>query len=273
MSTATIRVGLAGWSNPPAQRIARRPDQTHLSCYAAHFSCVEINSSFYRPHQGATYARWRDETPAQFRFSVKMPRSITHESHLKRCSAEIASFYEEIAHLQPKLAVVLVQLPPSLEFNGRMVRAFFKTVPRVRGTKLVCEPRHESWFTKASEDALEDAGVSRVAADPARFPGAEVPGGARRFAYFRWHGTPRLYYSKYTEPQLAIFAATIKRSKATEIWCVFDNTALHAAWDDALQFMSVLGSSTETGKNAESPKGAQARNRAGTASANGNIAR
>lgn len=235
-----IRVGLAGWSNPPAKRSERDPDQTHLSYYAAHFSCVEINSSFYRPHQSATYARWRDETPAPFRFSVKMPRSVTHERHLKRCATEVGRFYEDIAALQPKLAAVLVQLPPSLEFNGRVVRTFFNSVPRLRGTNVVCEPRHPSWFTSAVESTLRDAGVSRVAADPARCPGAEVPGGVRRFAYFRWHGSPRLYYSKYSEAQLATFAAAVTKAKATETWCVFDNTARHAAWDDALQFMAAL---------------------------------
>ena len=235
-----IRVGLAGWSNPPAKRLERDSGQTHLSYYAAHFSCVEINSSFYRPHQRTTYARWRDETPELFRFSVKMPRSVTHESHLKGCAAEVGRFYEEIAVLQPKLAVVLVQLPPSLDFNRRIVRTFFNSVPRLRGTKVVCEPRHPSWFTSAVESALRDAGVSRVAADPVRCPGAEVPGGVRRFAYFRWHGSPHMYYSKYSEAQLATFAAAVTRTKATESWCVFDNTARYAAWDDALQFVAAF---------------------------------
>src|SRR6202167_363271 len=131
-----IRVGLAGWSNPPAKRFERNSGQTHLSYYAAHLSCVEVNSSFYRAHQSATYARWRDETPAQFRFSVKMPRSITHESHLKRCAAEVGRFYEDISALRPKLTAVLVQLPPSLEFNARAVRTFFNVVPRFRGIKV-----------------------------------------------------------------------------------------------------------------------------------------
>jgi uncharacterized protein YecE (DUF72 family) len=203
---------------------------------------VEINSSFYRPHQSITYRRWRDETAAPFRFSVKMPRSITHESHLKRCATEVARFYEDIAALQPKLAAVLVQLPPSLEFSRRTVRTFFNSVPRLRGTKLVCEPRHPSWFTSAVEDTLRDAGVSRVAADPARCPGAEVPGGVRRFAYFRWHGAPRLYYSKYSQAQLATFVAMVRKAKAIETWCVFDNTARHAAWDDALELMAALRS-------------------------------
>jgi uncharacterized protein YecE (DUF72 family) len=235
-----IRVGLAGWSNPPEKRILRDADQSHLSYYAAHFSCVEINSSFYRPHQSATYARWRDETPALFRFAVKMPRSITHESHLKRCATEVNRFYEDIQALRPKLAAVLVQLPPNLEFNGRTVRAFFKSLPRLRGTKVVCEPRHPSWFTSAAQGALRDAGVSRVAADPVRCAGAGLPGGAGRFAYFRWHGSPHLYYSKYSDAQLATFAATVRTTKAIETWCIFDNTARHAAWDDALKFMAAL---------------------------------
>jgi uncharacterized protein YecE (DUF72 family) len=237
-----IRVGLAGWSNPPEKRAERNAAQSHLAFYAGHFSCVEINSSFYRPHRSATYARWRDETPAAFRFSVKMPRSVTHESHLKRCGAEVERFYGDIRALQPKLAVVLVQLPPSLEFNGRTARSFFKSMPQLRGTKLVCEPRHPSWFTNAAEGVLRDAGVSRVAADPARCPGADVASGARRFAYFRWHGSPHLYYSKYSEARLAAFATTVRKAKASETWCVFDNTAGHAAWDDALKFMAALRS-------------------------------
>jgi uncharacterized protein YecE (DUF72 family) len=235
-----IRVGVAGWSNPPAMQAERDPGQTHLSCYAAHFSCVEINSSFYRPHQNATYARWRNETPPHFRFSVKMPRSVTHERHLKRCGTEVARFCEEIAHLEQKLAAVLVQLPPVLEYDARTVRSFFRSIPPLRDMKVVCEPRHSTWFTSSAEETLRELGVSRVAADPARYPAARTPGGARRFAYFRWHGTPHLYYSKYSDSQIADFADLVLDSNATEAWCMFDNTARYAAWDDALQFVALL---------------------------------
>jgi uncharacterized protein YecE (DUF72 family) len=174
------------------------------------------------------------------RFSVKMPRSITHESALRNCHAEVQRFYDEIARLQPKLAAVLVQLPPSLEYDGRSVRAFFKKLPCLRHTGVVCEPRHASWFTGAADDALRDLGVSRVAADPARHPGSHTPGGAQRLAYFRWHGAPRMYYSKYSEAQLQSFAEAGNGSNANETWCVFDNTARHAAWDDALEFMALM---------------------------------
>lgn len=235
-----VQVGVAGWSNPPAQQTKREPEQTHLAHYAAHFCCVEINSSFYRPHQADTYARWRDTTPPHFRFSVKMPRAITHESHLRRCAAQVSRFYEDIAHLQHKLSAVLVQLPPSLEYDARTLRSFFRGIPAPGAAKLVCEPRHPSWFTPSADKALRELGVSRVAADPSRHPGAQIPGGARQFAYFRWHGTPHLYYSKYSEAKLADFAATVLKCEADEAWCIFDNTARHAAWDDALQLIASL---------------------------------
>jgi uncharacterized protein YecE (DUF72 family) len=221
-------------------RAGRRAAQTHLAYYAAHFSCVEINSSFYRPHRGATYARWRDETPARFRFSVKMPRSITHEGQLRGQAAELSRFYGEISHLQPKLAAVLMQLPPSLEYSAAAVRSFFKAVPRTRGTAVTCEPRHASWFSKRANEALSRLDVSRVAADPAREAGADTPGGAHRFAYFRWHGAPTMYYSKYSDAQLAALAVNVQLSGAKEVWCMFDNTARYAAWDNALRFLCMI---------------------------------
>ncbi|MDP9082973.1 MAG: DUF72 domain-containing protein [Pseudomonadota bacterium] len=199
-----------------------------------------MNSSFHRPHLTTTYARWRDETPAHFLFSVKLPRSITHEARLRRCNAEVAQFYGEIAYLQPKLAAVLVQLPPTLEFSAAIVRTFFRRAPTLRGTVVTCEPRHASWFTTAADEALRRVNVARVAADPAKHAGANVPGGEPRFAYFRWHGTPQMYYSKYSDTQLAAFALNVTMAGAMTAWCVFDNTARYAAWDDALRFSKML---------------------------------
>lgn len=235
-----IRVGMAGWSNPPTTRSERPRSMTHLGYYAEQFSCVEINSSFHRSHRATTYARWRDETPQVFRFSVKMPRSITHDSHLRRCTSEVSCFYEELEHLQPKLASILVQLPPDLEFIAASVRSFFKALPRWPGVAVACEPRNASWFSDGADETLQRLGVSRVAADPSRFADADRPGGWRDFAYFRWHGSPRMYYSQYSDQQLAAFAMQVKSSAARDAWCIFDNTAQHAAWHDAGRFIALL---------------------------------
>jgi uncharacterized protein YecE (DUF72 family) len=169
-----------------------------------------------------------------------MPRSITHESRLRRTAGEVSRFYDEIEHLQPKLSAVLVQLPPSLEYSAALVRSFFAAAAPARRTAITCEPRHPSWFSAAADEALRRMAVSRVAADPARCAGADVPGGANRLAYFRWHGAPRMYYSQYSESRLAEFAARLKTTGAGNVWCIFDNTARYAAWDDALRFMSLM---------------------------------
>lgn len=248
--TATLRVGIAGWSNPPSHKAHRSSAQSHLRYYAEHFSCVEINSSFYREHRKSTYKAWREATPPSFEFAVKMPRSVTHECALRHADKEIAGFFEGIAALQPKLRVVLVQLPPSLEFSAALTLGFFRSVPRLHGMRLVCEPRHGSWFTGTADALLARLRVSRVAADPSAIEGADKPGGSRDFAYFRWHGSPRKYYSSYSRAQLNQFAAGVTAAHAADSWCIFDNTAAYAAWDNALAFKTPVVSPTPRRRSA-----------------------
>jgi len=85
--------------------------------------------------------------------------------------------------------------------------------------------------------------VARVAADPAAVPSAALPGGWDGLAYYRLHGSPRIYYSAYSEPYLAALAATLREgARSAPVWCIFDNTAQGAATDDALAVIGHLGS-------------------------------
>ena len=236
----TTRIGLAGWSNPPAHKDRRPPSQSHLEYYAAHFDCVEINSSFYRPHRPSTYAAWALATPPSFRFSVKMPRTITHDSGLRGTSRDMTEFFSGIEPLKRKLSVVLIQLPPALDFERRVAKAFFRSIPRLSGVTLVCEPRHASWFTDTADRLLAEWTVARVAADPVRAKGADSPGGHPDLAYYRWHGSPQLYYSSYSDDRLDAFAKEVRQHGRGPTWCIFDNTARHAAWDNALTFAARL---------------------------------
>lgn len=247
-STPMIYIGTAGWSNPPAQKKSRPTGWTHLEHYAANFSCVEINSSFYRPHRQDTYSRWRDTTPRSFRFAVKMPRSVTHEGALKGTRREIREFFGGVEALGPKLAVILIQLPPSLEFSAALVRRFFTSLPRLDSVHLACEPRHLSWFAAKADSILARLNVCRVAADPAIAPAAKLPGGASDFAYFRWHGSPRKYYSSYATAELRALAASV-RSERGNSWCVFDNTARYAAWDNAISLKSLVQAAHRARRN------------------------
>src|SRR4029450_7108933 len=125
MNTAVIRVGTAGWSIPRAS--ARHFDAagTHLERYSRRLSCAEINSSFYRPHASATYAKWRDSTPPEFRFAVKLPRTITHERCLANAREPLVAFLDQIRALAEKRGPILVQLPPSLDFDQSALTRLF----------------------------------------------------------------------------------------------------------------------------------------------------
>jgi uncharacterized protein YecE (DUF72 family) len=237
-----IYIGTAAWGNPPAERGNRAAGESHLEYYAARFNAVEINSSFYRQHRRNTYERWRGSTPADFRFSVKLPRSVTHESGLRHCRAELRDFLQEVAGLGRKLRVLLVQTPGSLAFEAGVMGRFFASLAAMSPCRIVCEPRHASWFSAKAGEMLRRYRVGRVAADPAKVPQAGEPGGARNLLYYRLHGSPKMYYSAYTSGYLQRLSEQITSADATskEVWCVFDNTARYASWKNALELQRLL---------------------------------
>ena len=202
-------------------------------------TCVEINSSFYKPHQRKTYARWAAVTPATFRFSVKVPKVLTHEQRLTNPDATLDRFAAEVEGLGRKLGAVLVQLPPSLMFNSDVAGDFFLALSARLHAPVVCEPRHVSWFTPSVDDWLLHRRIARVAADPPTAPGAMHPGGWRRLTYMRLHGSPRMYYSAYEAPYITALAKRL-RSHTGPVWCIFDNTAAGAALGDALSTAAAL---------------------------------
>ena len=142
-------VGTAGWSLPKAEQPAFPPEGSHLTRYAARFPVAEINSSFHRPHRASTWARWAAETPEHFRFSAKIPKTITHERRLVDAEAPLDAFLAEAAGLGEKLACLLVQLPPSLAFDDGIARAFFAALRTRTAAAVACEPRHPTWFACA----------------------------------------------------------------------------------------------------------------------------
>jgi uncharacterized protein YecE (DUF72 family) len=234
-----IRVGTAGWNIPRAHK-AQFPDAgSQLQRYAARLNAAEINTSFYRPHAVATYERWAAAVPDAFRFSVKIPKVITHERGLTRAREPLARFLDEIAGLGTRLGPLLVQLPPSHAFDARKVGRFFELLRTKHAGQVVCEPRHASWTTAAAEALLVKFRVARVAADPPRASGLEAPGGWTDLTYYRWHGSPRPYFSPYAMEQLRPLAVKLSEC-ASDAWCVFDNTGSGSAAANALELRGLL---------------------------------
>lgn len=238
-----IYIGRTGWSLSRAEQDQFPVGPNHLARYAGRFRAVEISSSFYRPHRDSTYRRWAATVPSDFRFSIKMPRAITHERRLIDVAALLDEFLDQVNELGGRLGCLLVQLPPSLAFDAQAVGAFFEMMrTRFQGTVAV-EPRHPSWFATDVDPLLDAMRVARVAADPACAAAAAVPGGWTGFIYRRLHGSPVMYRSAYSEEFLSSLASRlVAESRAgTDAWCVLDNTAEGAATVNALSLARQVG--------------------------------
>lgn len=237
-----IRVGCAGWSLPRAHQDAFGEGGSHLARYATRFPVTEINSSFHRPHKRSLYEKWAASVPPEFRFSAKLPRTVTHEQRLAGCDDLLDRFFEEVGGLGDKLACLLVQLPPSFAFDAALTEAFFAVLRARFAGALAMEPRHASWFTAEADALLEAAQVARVLADPVRHEAGRAPGGWPHRMYLRLHGTPRVYYSSYETPVLQQLATRLLQADAqgADCWCIFDNTASGAAVGNALDLQRLL---------------------------------
>ena len=154
-SPGPVRIGCAGWGITDAVAEHFPGDGTHLARYSQVLTCVEINSSFYRPHRAETYARWRDSVPSTFRFSVKIPKAITHDARLVNCETLLDTFFESATQLGSTLGCWLVQLPPSLAFDPDVAKSFFTSMRERTDIPIALEARHESWFAKGAATLLK----------------------------------------------------------------------------------------------------------------------
>lgn len=116
-----------------------------LTYYAERLSSTEINYTFRSLPTANTVARWVDETPASFRFSLKAPQRVTHFAKLKDCGEIMSVFAQACANLGAKLGPVLYQLPPSFKADPPRLADFLASLPPGLGAAF--EFRHDSWHT------------------------------------------------------------------------------------------------------------------------------
>lgn len=244
-----LHIGTAGWAVSREHAEHFPAAGSHLERYSQTLGCVEINSSFHRSHRRSTWERWAASTPAGFRFAVKVPKSITHMAKLHNAGALLLAFMQEVSGLnagdEPKLGPLLVQLPPKLAFDAGVVREFLQTLRELHTGEVAVEPRHGSWFTAEADRLLREFGAARVAADPPKgSPLAAEPAGDPSLRYWRLHGAPRTYYSNYADTALDDYAKRLrvdrKRLPNSDVWVIFDNTAVRHATINALALSKLL---------------------------------
>ena len=230
-------VGCATWAIGAANdHLLPRVPGGNLARYAARLTAAEVNSSFHREHRRATWGRWARSVGPSFRFSVKLPKTITHERRLVDVDEQLDAFADEMKMLGDKLAVLLVQLPPSFAFDRELFATFHDRLAERVPVAVAVEPRHPSWFDAPVDALLAELRVARVAADPAVVPAAAEPGGWPELRYFRLHGSPVTYRSPYGTEFLGALARRLRPGD----WCIFDNTASGAALPNAVELLRLL---------------------------------
>jgi len=183
-------MGTMGWSYPfwtelyPKGTLA----ENFLAEYAKHFSTVELDNTFYRIPSKETVEKWREHTPADFLFSAKFPKRITHEKMLRDCGEVVAVFLERMSLLGDKLGPLLLQFPHSfkLEHLG-LLRDFLSTLPRSQ--RFVVEVRNKQLLSNDLYSLLKENGVGFAIVQQPFMPTTEVV--TSDFSYIRIEGDRR----------------------------------------------------------------------------------
>lgn len=209
-----------------------------LSLYSKTFNTVEINSTFYRKPTSKTLSKWYDETPDEFRFFIKIPKTVTHLSRLENSKEEIALFCSHIqSNLKDKLSGFLYQLPPSFKNSAENTERIINNIDH--GFLNVIEFRHSSWWKKDVFDLLKGHDII--------FSGVSFPGDLPEdviinhpdILYYRLHGKPILYKSEYSEDFIDKLAKKIRNSGKTA-YIFFNNTWGTAAINNSLHLKNIL---------------------------------
>jgi uncharacterized protein YecE (DUF72 family) len=161
-----IFIGTSGYNYPewkgsfyPADLSAAKM----LPYYAARFATVEINYTFYRMPNEKILSNWAAQVPADFRFTLKAPRRITHDAKLVKCEDLTDSFCRVADTLGPKLGALLFQLPPNQKKDVARLEAFLDTLPPKAPAAF--EFRHASWFDDDVFSALKRRNRALCVAD------------------------------------------------------------------------------------------------------------
>ncbi len=235
-------IGTCGWSYYSFKGFLYPQDskpRQWLKIYSQHFNTVEINATFYKIPTVKTFKKWYEETPDDFIFSVKAPKTITHLKKLREVKDDLKTFLLAIAPLKEKAKVLLFQLPPSFKYNREVIENFLKILPS--DYLNVIEIRNISFHNEEFIELLKKYNVCLCFSDCAgKYPSwYEVQ--TANYLYIRMHGSQKLYVSNYKDEELKKLAEKINSFKTDLAFVYFDNTAEGYAVPNALRLKEILG--------------------------------
>ena len=246
MGPGEIRVGCSGWQYRHWRGDfypADLPPSRWFEHYAAVFDTVEVNNSFYRLPELATFEAWQKRAPSGFLFALKASRFLTHMKKLKEPEEPLSRFFDRAKGLGRKLGPVLYQLPPRWPKNVDRLQEFLAALPP-RETHVV-EFREPSWY---SEDVFALLETPRVTLCLHDMRGSESP---RRFAgsavYVRFHGSGAKYGGAYPDTVLDDWAGLLagQARQGRRIFAYFNNDSGGHAPRDAVRLRDAIASELE----------------------------
>ncbi len=220
-----LRIGCSGWNYEAwkDEFYEGKPPRLWLQHYAQSFDTVEVNSTFYRLPLKTSVAKWVEQTPPNFLFSVKASRYLTHIKRLTDLEGGIQRYYERLEPLarSPKLGPVLWQLPANFRRNDDRLGAALEAVPPGRHC---FEFRHASWFVEPVYQLLRRHGAALVIGDRPEIKGFQTYEFTTDWTYVRFHYGSRGRRGNYSERELEEWARRFEEwRREVEILAYFNN--------------------------------------------------
>ena len=241
MIRGRARIGCSGWQYKHWRGDfypAEIPQSRWFEYYAAMFDTVEINNSFYRLPERATFATWAKRAPRRFEFAVKASRFLTHMKKLKDPEEPIDRLFGRMTALGPHLGPVLYQLPPGWTVDVARFRRFLESLPD--DARHVVEFRDPSWYDHAIRALMEQHNVALCLHDMPGSATGKDPSGP--FVYVRFHGAASKYGGGYSDARLRGWAEWLnaRRDEGRDVYAYFNNDIGGHAPRDAVTLRRVL---------------------------------
>lgn len=206
------------------------PQSKWFAFYCEHFNTLELNTTFYKFPTVKSLQKWYDNSPVDFKFTVKAPRLIPHYKRFSECESYLDDFYSACSQgFKNKLGCVLFQLHPQIKYSEESLKNIISSLDI--SFKNVLEFRDESWWNESVFKALKKQNIIFSGISYPKLPDALIP--THSNLYYRLHGVPVLYKSAYPEKFLEEKFSGLSKSKINEAWIYFNNTWGSAAIENA----------------------------------------
>ena len=204
--------------------------KSRLQYYSSLFNSIEINSIFYKLPRSSTVANWAESVPANFRFTFKVSKTITHIKGLEFSLKDVNDFIKVVENIGEKKGCLLAQFPPSLHIEKldqlqRLLESLGEATYKSQW-KLAIEFRNSSWYENEVYELLEEYDAAMVIQD---IPKSATPLNQVRgdFIYLRFHGPEPRYRGDYSDEFLQKYAEYINKwiNEKKTVYAYFNNTA------------------------------------------------